>query len=214
MKKFYATVIALISLLTITGCKNDSPAPPPAPGSDPQALDITLGPESSIYSIDDVFRGAVQFAVSVENKGESEITFAHPTICFPADYEIGDSLDFRGKHGKSEILMTVEKPDGSTVILRDGPHFFDPNNASYFKMNPDESDLFYIGWFFQNARGGWEDDLKAENVFTEKGQYRLRLLYRNFFPKALIHDASNDTSRFSDVWTGEIESNEVLVTIQ
>lgn len=214
MKRFCAEVIVLLSLLTIAGCKNDNQAHPPAADSDAQALVITLGPESSIYDIEEVFKGAVQFAVSVENRGGSEITFAHPVICFPENHRIGDSLNIREYHGKSEILLTVEKPDGSVVTLRDGPHFFDPDNASYFIIDPGESDLFYIGWFFQNARGGWEDNIKAENVFTGRGLYRLKLLYRNFFPKALIHDAQTSKSRFTDVWTGEIQSNEVVVTIQ
>lgn len=213
MIKFCTAVIIVFSLFTIAGCKNEGQAPVSAAGNGHQSIAITLGPHSSSYDIDEVFKGAIQFAVSVENKDDSEITFAHPTICFPENYQIGKSIDFRDRHGKSEILLTIEKPDGSIVILRDGPHFFDPNNVSYFKMSPGESGLFYIGWFFQNARGGWEDDLKAENVFTGRGQYKLHLLYRNFFPKALIHDVSTDKSRFLDVWTGEIRSNEVIVTI-
>lgn len=214
MKKFCTAVIIVFSLFPFSGCKNEAQTPAPTGDTDQQFLAITLGPQSSTYTIDEVFKGAIQFAVSVENKNNSEVTFAHPAICFPEDYQIGESLDFRKRHGKSEILLTVEKPDGSVVILRDGPHFFDPNNVSHFKMNPGESDLFYIGWFFQNARGGWEDDLKAENIFTGRGQYRLHLLYRNFFPKALVHDASMNKSYFMDVWTGEIRSNEVVVTIQ
>lgn len=214
MIKFSTAVIIAFSLFIFTGCKNESQAPSPSNDNNHQPLVITLGPQSSSYTIDEVFKGTIQFAVSVENKDNSEITFAHPTICFPTDYKIGNSLDFRDRHGKSEILLTVEKPDGSVVILRDGPHFFDPNNVSHFKMSPGESDLFYIGWFFQNARGGWEDDLKAENVFKGRGQYRLHLLYRNFFPKALVHDVSTKKSHFIDVWTGEIRSNEVIVTIQ
>ena len=214
MRKIFKALIPLLLLFAITSCEKDGQAPSPETGSDAQTLVITLGPGSSEYDIDEIFEGTVQFAVSVENRGDSEITFAHPVICFPEDYRIGDSLNFQEYHGKSEILLTVEKPDGSVVTLRDGPHFFDPDKKSYFIIEPGESNLFYLGWFFQNARGGWEDNVKAENVFNGRGQYRLRLLYRNFFPKALINDATTGKSRFMDVWTGEIRSNDVLVMIQ
>lgn len=214
MRKIFNALIPLLLLFAITSCEKDGQPPTSTPGSNALPLTITLGPQSSEYSIDDVFRGDIQFAVSVENRAESEISFAHPTICFPEDYRIGDSLDLAEHHGKSEILLTVEKPDGNTVTLRDGPHFFDPDKKGYFIIRPGESDLFYLGWFFQNARGGWEDNIKAENVFTGRGEYRLTLLYRNFFPKALVHDTAADKSRFIDVWTGEARSNEVVVTIQ
>jgi len=214
MKKRFTAVIALFSLLALAGCNNNGQTSADATGADNHPLILTLGPGSSEYSIDDVFKGDIQFAASIENSGTSEITFAHPTICFPAGYRIGDSLDIEEHHGQSEILLKVEKPDGSLEILRDGPHFFDPENASFFDIKPGESDLFYIGWFFQNARGGWENNIKAENVFTGRGEYRLTLLYRNFFPKALVYDDAADTSRFIDVWTGELESNTITVTIK
>lgn len=214
MRNIFTAIITLLFLFAMTSCEKDGQTPPPATGSDAQALAITLGPASSNYDIDEVLKGTVQFAVSVENKGDFEITFAHPVICFPEDYRIGDSLNIQEYHGNSEILLTVEKPDGSVAVLRDGPHFFDPDKESHFIIKPGESNLFYLGWFFQNARGGWEDNIKAETVFNGRGQYRLKLLYRNFFPKALINDATTGKSRFINVWTGEIPSNEVIVTIQ
>jgi hypothetical protein len=214
MKNCFTAAIILLALLALTGCKDNDQAPAPATGSGTNPLIIKLGPQSSEYPIDDVFKGDIQFAASVKNMGDHEVTFAHPTICFPEDYRIGDSLDLTEHHGKSEILLTVEKPDGSVVVLRDGPHFFDPDKESYFTIKTGQSDLFYIGWFFQNARGGWEDDIKAENVFTGRGEYRLTVLYRNFFPRALVRDAATEKSRFMDVWTGEVESNTIVVTIQ
>lgn len=206
-------MLSSILLIALVGCNGEQkPASPPS-GTTLRPPSITLGPESSEYTLDDVFRGTFQFAVAVENRDEGPITFAHPTICYPGDHQIGKSLDLRKRHGKSEILLTVQRPDGSDIVLRDGPHFFDPDNASYFIIDPGESSLFYIGWFFQNARGGWENDINAKDVFTGSGEYRLTLLYRNTFPKALIHDASTDRSRYTDVWTGEIQSNDITVTI-
>jgi len=214
MNKFCTAMIVSAMIVIIAGCENKGESPPASTGMDNHDLIITLGPETSQYILDDVFKGEIQFAASVRNRGESEITFAHPFICFPEDYRIGDSLNLRQYHGKCEILLKVEKPDGSDVVLRDGPHFFDPDNESYFIVQPGETDLFYLGWFFQNARGGWEDNVKAENVFTGRGQYRLTLLYRNSFPKALIRDTVTDKSRFIAVWTGEIDSNTITVTIE
>jgi hypothetical protein len=214
MKKRFTAAIALLSILALTGCTESAQAPPTGTGSNANTLAITLGPQTSEYSIDDVFKGDIQFAVSIENTAGSETVFAHPTICFPEDYRIGDSLDLTEHHGKSEILLTVEKPGGNVVTLRDGPHFFDPAEESYFTIEPGQSNLFYLGWFFQNARGGWEDNVKAENVFTGRGEYRLTVLYRNYFPRALVRDTASDTSRFIDVWTGEIKSNTIKVNIE
>jgi hypothetical protein len=214
MNKFYKLLSVLVIFSAIAGCDNGGTPPAASTRTDSNALTITLGPETSQYPLDDVFKGDIQFAVSVENVGDSIITFAHPVICFPEGYKIGDSLNFREYHGKSEILLTVEKPDGDILVLRDGPHFFDPDSESHFTLRPGGSDLFYIGWFFQNARGGWEDNIRAETVFTGRGQYRLTLLYRNFFPKALIHDNASEKSNFADVWTGEIKSNTITVTVE
>jgi hypothetical protein len=214
MKKSLTALIIAIFLTMAAGCSNEDQPVAPVTDTDTSSLAIKLGPRSSEYPIDDIFSGDIQFAVSVENTGDSEITFAHPVICFPEEYRIGNSLDLRVHHGNSEILLTVEKPNGDVSILRDGPHFFNPDRESYFFIEPGRSDIFYIGWFFQNAQGGWENDIRAENVFNGRGKYTLKLLYRNFFPKALIHDSSAGKSRFMNVWTGEMQSNEITVIIK
>ena len=215
MKKFCITIFTLLTLLVIGGYNNESRASRVTPTDKAsQKTVITLNPKTSEYNIIEVYQGAVRFSASVENQGDRSTTFAHPTICLPADFQIGKSLNFKDHHGKSEILLTIEKPDGEIVVLRDGPHFFDPNNIGHFTINSGESKLFYVGWFFQNARGRWEDDLKAASIFMGKGQYRVKLLYRNFFPKAFVYDTSTSKSRLIKVWTGEIQSNEVIVKIK
>jgi len=215
MNKCCTIIFTLFALLAIGGYNNESQASRATPtDKTSQKTLIKLNPKTSEYNINEVSKGAVRFSASVENKDDSLIIFAHPTICFPADYQIGKSLNFKDHHGKSEILLKIEKPDGQIIILRDGPHFFDPNNMSHFTINPGESKLFYVGWFFQNARGRWEDDLKAQSVFMGKGRYRVKLLYRNFFPKAFIYDTSTSKSSLINVWTGEMQSNEVIVKIK
>jgi hypothetical protein len=98
--------------------------------------------------------------------------------------------------------------------LRDGPYYFDPKKIDRFTIQLGESRQFYVGWFFQHARGRWENDTVASNLFLNRGQYKVRLLYRNFFPKAAVYDRSTNKTNFIKVWTGEILSNEVMVIIR
>jgi hypothetical protein len=215
MNKFGITIFTLLALVVMSGYSYENSASRVIPNDNvSQKTSIKLIPNISEYNINEVSKGEVRFSAFVENKDSNLIIFAHPVICFPADYQVGKTLNFKDRHGKSEILLTIEKPDGRIVILRDGPHFFDPNNISHFTINPGESKLFYVGWFFQNARGRWENDLKAASVFMGKGLYRVQLLYRNFFPKAFVYDTITSKSRLIEVWTGEIQSNEVIVKIK
>jgi hypothetical protein len=215
VNKYCIVVFTFFTLIAMSGCSNKNQSSMIFPNEKTcHEIVITLNPKTSEYTISEVLRGAVSFSASVKNQGNRSITFAHPTVCFPADYQTGQSMDFNDRHGKSEILLTLEKPDGKIVVLRDGPHFFDPYNISHFTINPGESKQFHVGWFFQNARGRWEDDLKAETVFKEKGTYLVTLLYRNFFPKGFVYDTSTDKSSLISVWTGEIQSNEVTVEIK
>ena len=208
-------MFTLLALLVIDAYSNESSTYRITPTDKAvQKTSIKLSPNTSEYNINEVSKGAVRFSASVENKNNKLITFAHPAICFPADYQVGQTLNFKDHHGKSEILLSIEKPDGRIVILRDGPHFFDPNNISHFTINPGESKLFYVGWFFQNARGRWEDDMIAARIFMGKGEYRVKLFYRNFFPKAFAYDTSTRKNQLIKVWTGEIQSNEVIVKIK
>jgi len=179
-----------------------------------QNVSITLIPERSEYDVRHVPSGSVKFYASIKNHGDSPITIAHPTICLPANYQMGKAYHLKDHHGKSEILLRVIKPDNKTLILRDGPYYFDPKKIDRFTIQPGESNQFYVGWFFQHARGRWENDLVAANLFLNKGQYKVRLLYRNFFPKAAVYDRSTRKTHFIKVWTGEILSNEVIVIIK
>jgi len=179
-----------------------------------QNVSITLIPERSEYDVRHVPSGSVKFYASIENHGKSPITIAHPTICLPIDHQMGKAYHLKDLHGKSEILLRIIKPDNKTLILRDGPHYFDPKRIDRFTIQPGESKQFYVGWFFQHARGRWEDDLLAANLFLNKGQYKVRLLYRNFFSKAAVYDRSTRKTNFIKVWTGEILSNEVIVIIR
>jgi hypothetical protein len=128
----------LFTLLANGGYNNESQASEATPTDKTiQNILIKLNPKTSEYNINEVSKGAVRFSASVENQGDRSITFAHSTICFPADYPIGKSLSFRNYHGKSEILLTIKKPDGQIVILRDGPHC----KGFFVKIRIDRLDL-------------------------------------------------------------------------
>ncbi|MFC1858782.1 hypothetical protein ACFL9U_12275 [Thermodesulfobacteriota bacterium] len=208
-------ICIFLTLIYPTGCRNEVKFSKTHPSLETnQEIYIKLIPEKSEYYSRDVPSGAVAFYASIENHGNSPITIAHPTICLPADYRPGETFDFKKRHGKSEILLSVIKPDGKTLILRDGPYYFDPDKIDRFTIHPGESRQFYVGWFFQNARGRWENDIDAANLFLKKGGYKATLLYRNFFPQAAIYDSSTNNTRFIKVWTGEILSNEVVIKIK
>jgi len=201
------SIVALTLLVVATGLPA---APPPT-----ERLTVSLRPEAVTLEADEASRGGVRFNATITNTGTAAITVAHPSICFPADYEQGSTKTREDAHGRSEIILTIIRPDGERVILRDGwMGFFDPGNLDHFVIPPGEEETFHLGWFFPNARGRWENDTAAWTVFDEPGTYRVRLLFRNLFPKAIIRDHTTGKPRWIEAWTGELESNEATLEIK
>ncbi|HSB03655.1 MAG TPA: hypothetical protein VLK23_00580 [Thermodesulfobacteriota bacterium] len=181
----------------------------------PPNASMTMTPYRVTYDLSEVPLGAVRFTASIRNEGTTTITIAHPSVCFPADYKPGEIRRFNDSHGKSEILLKITKPNGTNLILRDGQlHAFDPKNVHLLTIPSGEIRTFDVGWFFQNARGRWERDDEAAEAFLLKGKYKIKILFRNFFPKAALYDQNTKESKFVDVWTGEIESVQVTVEIK
>jgi len=179
------------------------------------ALTISLNPDATTIPIEDVRRGAIGFTARIRNEGEATVLIAHPNICFPADYVPGQTRRREDSHGRSEILLTIERPGGERVVLRQGLlGFFEPDNFDHRVIQPGKTASFHLGWFFENARGFWEDDARAWGVFREEGDYTVRILFRNAFPRARIHDASTGRPRVVEAWTGEMESEDVTVAIE
>lgn len=176
-------------------------------------ISITLIPNAGTYDLAKVPLGVVNFTATIRNGSLKTITIAHPSICFPAEFNLGNARHFKDNHGKSEILLEITRPNGIKVTLRDGwIHFFDPNSASLITIPPGGKGSFLVGWFFQNARGRWENDDEAWTVFLDKGTYQVRILFRNIFPKAYNHAANEP--EFVNVWTGEMQSEKAVVEIR
>lgn len=179
-----------------------------------QDTSITLTPKTSTYDLNKVSQGIINFSALIKNTGTETITIAHPSVCFPDEYLLGEVRNVTDSHGKSEILLKITKSDGDIVVLRDGYHGFDPGNIHHIVIPPGEAKSFHVGWFFQNARGRWENNRDAWEVFLQKGTYKVSILFRNTFPKAAIFNKTDSKTRFVDVWTGELQSEEVTVEIK
>lgn len=210
-------VCCLLSVASlVAGCAGSSGVSSTLPDSTP--LSLELASDSTSYSVEGARRGAVGFTATIRNAGSTPIVVGHPSVCFPAGYRRGQSIDARERRGNSEILLEIERPDGEIVVLRESPMSrfepgrFDHVRFDHVRLPPGGSGSFRLGWFFENARGKWEDDREAWRVFTDPGVYRVEAILRNRWPKALIRDASGE-SVFVDVWTGEIRSPEVVLQI-
>jgi hypothetical protein len=176
---------------------------------------IRLLPRSNTFDLAKVPQGVVGFTALVKNERPTAITIAHPSICFPTDYKQGEARHIEDSHGKSEILLKITKPNGVDVILRDGYlGYFDPGNVPLIEIPANESGIFDLGWFFQNARGKWEHNDEAAKVFLMRGTYKIRILFRNAFTKAVLYDKDTKEVKFIDVWTGEMESPEATIEVK
>ena len=178
-------------------------------------VSIALVPRSPVFAAEEVPQGAVAFTASIKNEGDRTIKVAYPSICLLADYKEGEMRQLADSHGKSEILLKITKPDSTEVILRDGTFaYFDPDNVPILTIPPNTAGTFHVGWFFQNARGRWENGGEATNVFLLRGRYKVRILLRNVFPKAALYNEATKGIDLIDVWTGEIESYQVAIEVK
>jgi hypothetical protein len=160
-------------------------------------------------------QGVVAFLATIRNERPETITIAHPSTCSPAEIKVGGTRYFKDNHGKSELLLEITKPNGRKVTLRDGWMYgFDPNNVYLLTIPPGGTGNFSLGWFFQNARGRWENDGEAATVFLQKGTYKVRIIFRNVFPKASVYNTAANKPESVNVWMGEMQSEEVIIEIR
>lgn len=207
--------IILVPLLMVLLASFETGATAEPRGDYNPVASILLLPTSTTFEIDKVPNGAVGFTAVIKNEGAAPLTIAHPSICFPAEYQQGKTRRVAESHGKSEILLKIKKSDGTTVVLRDGHlYYFEPGNIPLLTIPPNATKTFHLGWFFQNARGRWEQDAEAARVFLLKGEYAISIAFRNIFPKATLYDENAKGIKFIDVWTGEMESAEIIIEVK
>jgi hypothetical protein len=202
-------VLALVGTGAVGMASSDDPSQKTR-----STLTLSLLPDSAAFGLDEVKRGAVGFTALIRNEGGATVTVAHPNICFPAEDVPGQTRRREASHGRSEILLTIERPDGEVVVLRAGLlGFFEPGSVDHLVIPPTQTGRFHLGWFFPNARGMWEDDARAGNVFGEEGEYSVGIVFRNAFPRARIRDGATKRPRLVEAWTGEMESEKVTVDV-
>ena len=180
---------------------------PPRAAAAPLALEVRLRPASTTFTLDEARQGAVAFTAEIRNPRDLPVIVAHPSACFPRGVS---SIDRRDRHGRSEILLEVILPAGDRVVLRDGPFFFEPGFVDHLTIPAGGSERFSVGWFFTNARGRWENDGLAATLFAAPGEYSVAIVIRNSFPCVLQPNVREPR----DVWTGEMRSAPVTITIR
>jgi hypothetical protein len=209
---FLTAIPVLLAAMLVLGPAGPCIAADAASGN---GASITLLPVSDTYDIDEAKRGAVRFRASVRNSGPNTINIAHPSVCYPGYHKIGETKHIADHYGKSEILFKVIKPDGTSVVLRYRlPGGFDPGNFRMLTIPSNDTGTFDLGWFFWSAEARWEEIDEAATLFTKRGRYRITLLFRNHFPVALLYDMKTREIESVDVWTGEMESEQITVEIK
>ncbi len=216
MRKHHTLRIVPLLILFLCCASCHSKDPLFQPSSLPaNGLSISLKPNQPTIPSEKVPQGAASFTATIKNNGTTPALVAHPSVCMPHNLQAGQFWHLDDSHGKSEILLEITKPDGEPLVLRDGHHFFDLEGLDHLIIPPGKTSSFHVGWFFLNARGRWEDDQKAATAFEAKGVYKVRILFRNSFPKAIVYEQPDPPKvKTVDAWTGEICSEPTTVEIQ
>ncbi len=180
-----------------------------------QIAKITLTPGSQSYSLNQASLGKVHFMAELTNKTDEVLVIVHPLVTYPEDYMHGDEYPPESRHGLAEILLNITQPSGESMMLREGGRtYFEPGNMDYLYVLPKSSKSFYVGWFFQNSKGRWEDDNQAWKAFGEKGTYEVEIIYRNFLPKAAVRTNPMQKAEFIKPWNGEILSETITIEVK
>ncbi len=183
--------------------------------SAPQTGKLTLTPGSQVYSLNQASLGKVHFMAELSNRTDDVLVIAHPLTTFPEGYKHGDEYLPENRHGLAEIILNITQPDGEVVVLREGGRkYFEPGNLDYFYILPKSSKSFYVGWFFQNSKGRWEDDNQAWKAFAQKGKYEVYMVYRNFLPQAAVRTNPMEKAEFIKPWNGEIVSEVITIEVK
>jgi len=99
------------------------------------------------------------------------------------------------------------------VLRNNALRGFEPANAFRLDIPSGDTREIRLGWlgpFF--ALGMWED--LREPIFTERGDYTVRMVYRNHFGRAFNFKREGDVFENDTPWTGELESNTIRVRVE
>jgi hypothetical protein len=185
-----------------------------AASGDGAALALSLEADSPVFSFDDADSGELTITARFKNLGGGPVFLAHPSTTVPDGYEPGGTFSMSERHGRSDILLYITRPDGGEVVLRNNAlRGFEPGNRFRLDIPPGETREIRLGWLGQFFALGMWDDLR-EPVFTERGVYKFRMVYRNRFHKAFSFKRDCDVLENDAPWTGELESNAILVRVE
>jgi hypothetical protein len=154
----------------------------------------------------------VTLIAQLRNTGTEPIVLAHPNACFPKDYELGDTIHVSVRYEKSEIIISITRPDGSRVYLRNNMlRGFEPNGGHYLYIDQGESVEILLGWLGPDfSLGQWE---VSEDVFFLPGIYTAQVTIKNLLPKAIDNDKVGNWFLRQDIWMGETVSNTVEIAV-
>jgi len=180
-----------------------------------QLLKLTLRPAQDAYDLEEAKLGNVTLIASLENIGNMPLILAHPNVCFPHDYQEGQSFHMTERAGKSEISLLITRPNAAQISLRNNLlRMFEPGNEDHLIIQPGESKEIQFGWFAPASLGQWDYDSGGaitEPIFSQKGTYHIDVKFINLFPKAYIYDEVGNSRMIDTAWIGEAQSNTIIV---
>ena len=95
--------------------------------------------------------------------------------------------------------------------MNNGLRMFDPGFRDSMTIAPDQTATFSLGMFGpEYSLGQWDIDRAP---FTETGQYRITVNYRNGYMVAYLTDPSGKYSN-ANCWTGQLRSNTISLQVK
>jgi hypothetical protein len=180
-----------------------------------QLLKLTLRSAQGTYDLAEARAGNVTLIASLENSGATPLILAHPNVCFPHDYQAGDSFHMSEREGKSEISVLISLPKETQITLRNNLlRMFEPGNKDHLIIQPGESREIHFGWFAPASLSQWDYDAGGaiiEPIFSQKGTYHVVVKFTNLFPIAFIYDEAGNSHMIDTAWTGEVQSSTIIV---
>ena len=180
-----------------------------------QLLKLTLRPAQDEYDLEEARLGNVTLIAGLENIGNMPLILAHPNVCFPHDYQEGESFHMKERDCKSEISILITLPTETQISLRNNLlRMFEPDNKDHLVIQPGQSTEIQFGWFAPASLGQWDYDSGGaitEPLFSQKGTYHIGVKFTNLFPKAYIYDEAGNSHMIDTVWTGEVQSNTKII---